>query len=201
MKNIPLFFSSATHTLDDARRLPRTTIPSDWHANNAPYPIQFSLALDPHSLFFVTDVHAEPMCDNTLSVGKFVEGLWTKDVAEFFIKEEGSSAYQEFNLSPKGAWWSQSFTSHRVRDIPAVHTPSVKIFSDLTETRKWSTGIAVPRSYFSIPLSFTEKTKINVNFILTHSSQEHFYTYAPPPPVNPDFHNSSNFCAPNYLPW
>ena len=50
--------------------------------------------------------------------GKFVEGLWDQDVAEFFIADRTTGRYHEFNLGPGGAWWSATFRAPRVRIAP-----------------------------------------------------------------------------------
>jgi hypothetical protein len=72
--------------------------------------------------------------------GGFVEGLWDRDVAEFFILDRGSGAYQEFNLGPGGAWWSAWFVAPRVRAVPQLDWTRLGVQTAVTWTPAHWTG-------------------------------------------------------------
>ncbi len=72
--------------------------------------------------------------------GGFVEGLWDRDVAEFFIMDRGSGGYQEFNLGPGGAWWSASFVAPRVRAVPQLDWTRLGVQTEVTWTPVHWTG-------------------------------------------------------------
>jgi len=70
--------------------------------------------LEGELLLFAFRANKPPECQ-PFARGKFVEGLWTDDVAELFLAGPGND-YQEFNFSPTGAWWSACFSNYRQRD-------------------------------------------------------------------------------------
>lgn len=81
----------------------------DWYGERAGFPLEWSLAVVDERLEFAFECGCPAACDE---VSGFVEGLWRRDVAEFFlIAADGT--YQEFNLSPTGAWWSARFRGYR----------------------------------------------------------------------------------------
>ncbi len=62
---------------------------------------------------------ARPLADRaSFPAEGFVEGLWEHDVAEFFLLDRRRGTYQEYNLSPGGAWWAAAFSAPRVRLDP-----------------------------------------------------------------------------------
>ncbi len=201
MRTIPVHRSKAPLSLRKALALPRERIDSDWYKKKTPHPIQFSLGLDSTTFYFIGEVSAPPYCDESLASGDYREGLWERDVAEFFLLESPDARYQEFNLSPMGAWWSHSFVKYRERDTAHFVKPQgVVTYSDwdakpLENNSKiltWTVGISIPRRSLSIPISFSESTRINVSFILG-APHERFYSFAPPLECAPDFHRVENF--------
>ncbi len=81
----------------------------DWYGVRAGFPLQWSLTVVDERLEFAFECGCPAACDE---VHGFVEGLWRRDVAEFFLIAANGS-YQEFNLSPTGAWWSARFRGYR----------------------------------------------------------------------------------------
>ncbi|MBX3172535.1 MAG: hypothetical protein KF760_34345 [Candidatus Eremiobacteraeota bacterium] len=81
----------------------------DWYGQRTGFPLKWSLEVVGSRLEFAFECGCPAACEE---VSGFVEGLWRRDVAEFFlIAADGS--YQEFNLSPTGAWWSARFRGYR----------------------------------------------------------------------------------------
>jgi hypothetical protein len=44
---------------------------------------------------------------------RFVDNLWQHTCFEFFVRDERSGAYVEFNLSPSGEWAAYAFDAYR----------------------------------------------------------------------------------------
>lgn len=86
----------------------------DWFGRPARYPAQARLRLDRSQLVYRFATTKPAQCDLTLAQGTFREGLWESDVAELFVMAP-DGRYQEFNLSPTGAWWTATFHGYRQR--------------------------------------------------------------------------------------
>lgn len=97
-------------------------IESDWYGQRAGFPVLWSLEVFDDRLEFQFESGAPAVCEEAEG---FVAGLWQKDVGEIFlIAQDGR--YQEFNLSPTGAWWSARFRGYRDQECecpcPSVRT-------------------------------------------------------------------------------
>ena len=110
----------------------------------------------------------------------FVGGLWERDVGEFFLMAEDGS-YQEFNLSPTGAWWSARFRGHR--DFTREdQCPSVKTGSERSP-EGW-------KAWMSVELQdVIQWKKTNVCAILGGR----YFCTGHCDGGEPDFHLASNF--------
>lgn len=86
----------------------------DWYGRPSVYQPQTAMNLTEDKLIFQFRCRKAPLYDENLKPGDFVEGLWEKDVAEFFVAGPGPG-YQEINVSPGGSWWSCLFADYRER--------------------------------------------------------------------------------------
>ncbi len=170
--------------------LPFSSLALDWFGKQlSPAPV-FCLALSPESLYFAVEAN-RPACCDPHPAGSFIEGLWQKDAAEFFLHEEGSSRYQEFNISPTGAWWTQLFSEKRVRDSKFKAPRNVRCLSQIS-AGTWRAALAVPRRELAISLSWSSRSRINVCFMLGENEQR-FLSWSKLPGTAPDFHQPSEF--------
>lgn len=168
-----------------------TPITKDWFGKDPQYAIEFRLALTPSKLIFEARGAAMPDCDFSLRGGSFVENLWQKDCAELFLAEAGTTRYQEFNLSPTGAWWSAVFESYRKREsTPYVPPKTVRAFS-MIDDDFWQSKIILPREAIAIKANFDQSVPANVCFVLGGGTQ--FLTYARLTAKEPDFHRAEQF--------
>ena len=167
-------------------------IAKDWFGAAVPAPPLFQLNIDPEYLWFAARVSGRPWHNTAHGQGHFVSGLWQFDVAEVFICDDTSPAYQEFNLSPGGAWWTGLFSGYR-QPLAAEHQPHPKVrcFSEIRE-QDWQAILAIPRESVSVHCAFSEHSRINVSFI-TDGTARRYFSWAPIIAPEPDFHRSEQF--------
>jgi hypothetical protein len=166
--------------------LPWQCFPHDWHGIPVPSSIgaAFRLASDGRWLRFEARAGTPPSPPAPGEIsGAFREELWTRDVAEVFLAEEGSTQYTEWNLSPHGAWWAQGFAAPRVRAPDFAPPDSVKTWHEHAPDLGWSAGILFPLP----PNADLESLRINVTMILGNGPRRYFAT-AILPGATPDFH-------------
>jgi hypothetical protein len=162
-------------------------ITTDWFKEPVIDPPQFRFGLSNSELLFQAERSSPPHCTMEHSQGKFVEGLWEADVAEYFLCEQGSERYLEVNLAPTGAWWWCLFDGYRTRaKTQPLPPPSVKITSVLTQ-QGWKAAIALPLIALPITIDPSAPTRFNVTFALTKPRRQ-FLTEAPLVKATPDFH-------------
>lgn len=113
------------------------------------------------------------------------------DVAEFFLTDPTTGRYVEFNLSPNGAWWSQSFSAPRVPDGQGL-VPGVETFAELAPDGGWVAAMAIPRGFLESELKFGDSSRLNVCFILG-SPEQRFLSAANLGGGEPDFHRPERF--------
>ncbi len=167
-------------------------ISRDWAGNETQQRIEFSLLLDPESLWFQVRVDysgSSPFFNPNHHRGEFVEGLWQMDVAEFFLCDPESGNYQEFNLAPSGAWWSQFFSEYRQIAQEKFNPPTVEIHHSTIDSSCWQALLSVSRSSLKVDLAKTSLLRAQVCFILGDPQQ--FFAWGSDPGCEPDFHKSS----------
>jgi len=114
------------------------TIATDWFASRAGFLVDWSLDVLGEQLKFAFECGCPAACDE---VSGFVEGLWNRDVCEFFLVASDGS-YQEFNLSPTGAWWSARFRSYRSQESVC---PGLSVVTSAARSRSgWKATLSVP---------------------------------------------------------
>ena len=189
---LPIYSFSRALDYSTLESLPSFSFKKDWYGRplqNAP---SFVLASDPTNLWFYASWAAEPAYDAALECGQFMADLWKRDTAEFFLCEDGSARYQEFNLSPAGAWWTCVLKDYRKPEEPGKHSlPRVNCLSHV-KGGKWMSAIAVERETIAVRASLTEVSRANVSFI-ADSPHYRFITWAGLSAAQPDFHKADQF--------
>ena len=184
MNELPLFNSDSIITPQQLTLLPKTTIAQDILGAPVPWPVSFALAIDPEWLSFAVTVAKKAVYDPAARKGSYVEGLWTQDVGEFFLIDDNGNGYQEFNLSPSGAYWSMRFSSYRNRDTGALKALEADTGSELSDVASWSAWLRVRRSSLSVEFAGASRSRANVCFHL----EGRFLTFARLVSPQPDFH-------------
>ncbi len=173
--------------------LPTQSEPLSWDGHSLPYPLQWLIVRDPRRLWFVASAPGGADFDRQHAAGDFVEGLWERDVAEVFIKES-SGRYQEFNVSPGGAWWSVVLSSYRTREVKQPEMLDPIIRTEVGEGR-WRALLGVDLSSLAVDLS--ESSLLHVSGI-TQKPQRLFFSSQPVPTVEPDFHHPDAFAPAHF---
>ena len=116
------------------------TIATDWFGARAGFLLEWSLEVVGGQLEFAFECGSPAACDE---VSGFVEGLWNRDVCEFFLVAS-DGRYQEFNLSPTAAWWSARFRSYRSQEATC---PELSVVTSAARSRSgWKASLSVPSS-------------------------------------------------------
>lgn len=206
---LEIYHSENILGLDSARAMPKHQMPNPWVPGGGvslvspellpvhPISVTWALGTDSHALWFSCEVHAPPVCDSSRKAGEFVEGLWTTDVAEVFLQDAQSGEYQEFNISPVGAWWSCSFSGYRKRQA-AFRKPATLCCEGVAENARWEVVLGVRLDELSI--RFDSSTLVHIAAISCSkgegANQGPVPTYFSTHPIRglePDFHHPEVF--------
>lgn len=150
------------------------------------------LAYDLEFLYFGGSAVGTPWFDPLWRNGDFIEGLWNWDVVELFIKDHTSSTYQEFNISPCGAWWACEFVSHRKRGTKNYNYQGVELFSSVTQ-ENWKVAIAIPLNSVKADFQCPQSLRLNISGIVGKKRQH--FSWASMDTKQPDFHKSETFVS------
>lgn len=161
----------------------------DWFGLPVRYRAHFRFALYKERLTFCFEANKEPECED-LPSGTFRAGLWERDVAEFFLMGPNGD-YQEFNLSPSGAWWSASFTGHR-QQSEELPCPSV-VVAACSGGGRWTAQLSVALVDIKPLQGFClSQCRLNPTAILAPGQPE-YLCYGHSSGGQPDFHREDNF--------
>lgn len=172
------------HQTPDLSSLDFLRFEQDWFGESTPFNPGFKFGLSQERLWFGFEVDKEASCLD-LEPGEFRAGLWEQDVAEFFLMG-ADGAYQEFNVSPVGAWWSGHFRGYRDL-VSECHSLSVSV-SATAGSAGWECQFSVPVEELSV--RWGPGVMLNPCSILS----PHFFCYGHRDGGEPDFHLASNFC-------
>jgi hypothetical protein len=163
-------------------------------ATPLPGPFRWAVGLDDERLVFSASVASgAPLYNVHNPPHAFVEGLWNEDLVELFIMNKRGE-YQEFNVSPSGAWWSCCFASYRTRSaIPPQLTPLA--VASVVREDGWTTNFIVRLSELSVPLE--PSSRVHVSAIVSVEGERRYLSSAPVLGIEPDFHDTRCFEAVN----
>jgi hypothetical protein len=173
-----------------------------WRGCDISGPFNWTLARDTSQLWFCCEV-PHPATDYDESAVGFVEGLWSKDVAEIFFtsstkkhtntlhqKHANANSYQEFNFSPSGAWWSACFSDYRQR--AAVTTqPTLNSLQTILRDSSWLVIAAIDIN--SCDVVFDETSLVHISAIYHAPMDVYLTSYKGPKKFAPDFHRLDCF--------
>lgn len=189
--------------------LPLWALAQDWSGKADSPSAFFSLALDPHHLWFIAGDRRRPHCHPHAQPGKWCEELWRYDVAELFVGHRDQSSYMEFNLAPSAAWWQQTFCQPRVVHPDQRSPLAIETFAELATDGSWLAAMKIPRGELETlllagdatsrnpvtapaALDWNHHVRLNVCLIL-ESPQQRFYSFTPLPGDHADFHQPQHF--------
>jgi hypothetical protein len=152
---------------------------------------QWAIGVDDSRLIFQTWVGCgAPRYNTAHQRGEFVEGLWNEDVVELFVMNS-SGGYQEFNLSPAGAWWTCAFSSYRTRASEQRAFSPLFVEAHVTQTG-WGALLGVALADISVVSPISE-ARMHVSSILTAGEQPRYLSSSPLSAKAPDFHDEGCF--------
>lgn len=184
---VPCQKLSIAATFDDLFRSAPLVLATDWFGEALPTPIEIFLGVNTERILFGGRGDASPWCEPA-TPGDFIEGLWEREVVELFLGEPGSARYQEFNLSPRGAWWTMAFSGYRTR-MMTNPLPGVRCHA-ASGGRGWRAAIAIPLAELTIAWSSGSGTG---NVTAIHGNPQRFVTALDLGGGEPDFHRAERF--------
>ena len=167
----------------------------DWHGQAVGPPAQYRLVEDPTHLWLIAARAKPAIAHPTGDCGDFQEELWKHDVAELFIATPDRSAYLEFNLSPRGAWWAARFSGPRQPD-PLEGLPEVLTHGSPEGSDRWIAALGVPLAWLRETIDWSPDSPLNVTFILD-SPQQRFLSACDLGEGEPDYHRPDGFRVPS----
>lgn len=177
----------------DLSQLPRQEFESDWFSAPIEFRAEFALAYSPGFLLFLVSSNLPSLIQKN-QTGKFVENLWEQDVGELFIRKGSDSDYQEWNLSPSGAWWTQKFEGARAPDPQFEPDTTTLAQVEPCETG-WLSWLQAPYQE-----QITPETTIDITMILTDAQgQRRFLSCCPDPDIAPNFHRPKSYQTPKVI--
>ena len=171
-----------------------------WDSKTLPHPARYGIALSHEMIYLAYYSPVKSIDIDKHQTGELIEGLWTKDVGEFFIKNINSTAYLEFNISPTAAWWCCSFSSYRNRSEDSLFNPQVKIYPGYNNNSGWAVGMEIYLPSLPIYQGKIEDLRANICMIEGDKEQK-FLSAATINTATPDFHQSDFYlplCYSNY---
>ena len=167
----------------------------DWFGESFGPPAQYRLVEDPHHLWLIAG-REKPANAHPMGVcGDFQAELWKHDVAELFIADPDFKNYLEFNLSPRGAWWTERFSGLR-QAWPLEALPEVLTHASDDGQGAWYAALGLPLGWLQETIGWGPQSPINVTFILD-SPEQRFLTACDLGDGEPDFHRPQGFSLPN----
>lgn len=158
----------------------------DWFGVPSPWKPEIALRIEDERLHYSFRAEKTPVCDEGLELGRFVEGLWEKDVAELFLSGPGD-AYQEINISPTGAWWSALFSGYRERSQTVEFPVEIEVERD---DKLWQVSFSTAVENLN-PWSGLEWSEYRASpAAILHGSEPSFFAWNwnPNKDGEPDFH-------------
>ena len=162
-------------------------ISTDWFSKKLESPYKYVIAVDSDRLYFLGKYNSAPWCQTHHKQGQFVEKLRDFDVVELFLLS--GDRYQEFNVSPVGAWWVCTFSGYRKAESVPQPIKSVDIFSEI-DSSGWRAGFSIDLKDISVGWGETQPL-ISVTSII--GNPQIFIASNPVPGIKPDFHHKRNF--------
>lgn len=177
---------------DEALRMPRTDVETDWWGNRLSRPFRYALGRDATHVVLVSDVPRSAPLPLGHKHGAFVENLaepgTRTDTAEFFIMLK-HGRYFEVHVSPEGAWWYMEFSAYRTPN--PGHRPSGVETKVVKYADSWLGAIRIPLD--QLPITPGSLVRFQATLALCSGSTPVYITSAGIPDFEPDFHSDRVF--------
>jgi hypothetical protein len=186
---LPVFESSVQLNAGAVHALPRQEVTRGWKGEALPASLRWVVALDPERLWFLGEFPVQKAPPKHRP-GEFVEWLAeADDVLELYVRR-ADGCYQEWHISPDGAWWSMLFVDYRKRVAQPRMPEGVRV--DVTAgEHSWVGVLSAPRSGLEVALDAA--VHIQVSACIFSQGPGCFITSAGQPSYDPDFHDARSF--------
>lgn len=163
----------------------------DWSGQALEHPIGFAFAIDPKYFWFLATHQTPATVHPDAKPGAFTSELWKYDVAEFFLMNQSTGRYLEFNLAANAAWWAAEFSGPRegMGEAPLM---GVKTYSDVSATGTWLAAARFELPMMQERFALCPDTEMNAAFIIG-SPEQKFVSVADLTGETPDFHQPEHF--------
>jgi len=161
---------------------------ADWYDHAVQPPLLFRFEKKAEGLLFRAKRNAPALVHPLSACGRFIEGLWEYDTAEFFLSTYACNRYLEFNLNPVGAWWCRVFSAARVAhaDFPDFR-PAVQVKGNSTPAG-WECEALLPRADLAKLEIDLETCRLATCAMLHNSTDRLYLTTAAMRSGQPNFH-------------
>jgi hypothetical protein len=193
-ESIVLFRSATALSEERVLALPFHEMEEMWQGEPLPRPYRWIVAVDDSRLWFAAEmpVKAPPPKH---ARGEFVEWLAeADDVVELFLMANDTT-YQEWHISPDGAWWSMGFVGYRTRE-PSPVIPAgieVKVYQ---KPSSWLGILSIPHAALRGSVeqgSLAQIARMQVTGCVCSRGAVEYISSAGRPAYNPDFHDPRSF--------
>lgn len=173
-------------------KTPVTVLRQDWFGVRHPAVPTFSLRLESGAIVLRAWA-TKPALMVADDKRGYTAGLWEGDCAELFLLNPATGYYLEFNLSPKGGWWSCAFTAPRVRVPEGPVAVAGVSATGAVAPGSWRSELRIPVASLPPELAFDPATtRGNVTFCLGNDPQR-YLTAADLGGGTPDFHRPAKW--------
>lgn len=179
MKEVSHSFTFAQ--INDSEYIP---LINGWNLNGAPA-AKYFLGKSASQIFFKIQIQTLPDYDSTLKPNDFIEGLWKRDIAELFIGNRITGEYQEFNIAPSSAWWSEFFNSYRQRAGLPINSSGLIVDSEI-QSNCWIATLIIDTKSLMLPID--DNNFVYNICVISGSNPRHYLCSQKPLDETPDFH-------------
>lgn len=155
-------------------------------------PLRWGVGLSDRTLFFAAQWSGETEPADAIKES-FAEGLWEFDCAELFLSNPANGRYLEFNLSPRGAWWSCLFIAPRQR-AEGWPAPLQGTRISVYEPRQLAVmALPLAKVRAALGLDATPDARLHGNVTACTGTPQQFASVAELGEEQPDFHLPQDF--------
>lgn len=155
-----------------------------WNLESAPR-VEAFVQETTDEIYWGAKVYAKANYNSEHQKNSFVEGLWKQDALELFVRDLNSNYYQEFNLSPAGAYWSAVFKDYREpAESHERKIDNIEINSKVDDS-SWTASMRISKRDLGID---SDGLLINMTAILNTIDESCYLSMLPISTNTPDFH-------------
>jgi hypothetical protein len=190
-EELPIFRSLNRLSPEALIALPFNEVEAGWSGRELPRAYKWVVVSDPERLWFAAELPAPPP-PKKHGQGEFVEWLAeADDVVELFLMS-ADKTYQEWHISPDGAWWAMGFVGYRTREQNPQIPSGIEVRVFPRET-SWLGVLSIPHA--ALRVAVDEIVGMQVTGAVFSGGSPEWISTAGSPSYAPDFHDLRSFRA------